>query len=106
MNVDGSGVKRLTRDGSSGSAVFSPNGKRIAFASSGDGDFDIYAGNADGSAITKLTNNTAVDGVPDWSRDGQDRLCEQCGWHPGGVGDERGRLRRAIDHERSLRTEL
>src|SRR5206468_6980810 len=45
------------------------NGK-IAFASGRDGNFEIYVMNADGSGQTRLTNNAAADGEPDWSPEG------------------------------------
>ena len=47
----------------------SPAG-RIAFASDRDGNFEIYVMNADGSGVTRLTNNPASDGAPAWSPDG------------------------------------
>ena len=46
-----------------------PPGK-IAFASDRDGDFEIYAMDADGSNQTRLTTNTAEDFWPVWSPDG------------------------------------
>jgi TolB protein len=58
-----------------GSGVFatptwSADGKRLAFASNIDGDFEIYAIGAAGGAITQLTHNTVNDGSPSWSPDG------------------------------------
>ena len=44
---------------------------RIAFASDRDGDFEIYVMNADGSGVTRLTDNDASDTFPRWSPDGQ-----------------------------------
>ena len=43
---------------------------RIAFASTGDGDWEIYVMNADGTGQTRLTVNTADDYSPAWSPDG------------------------------------
>ena len=43
---------------------------RIAFASTGDGDWEIYVMNADGTGQTRLTVNTADDFSPAWSPDG------------------------------------
>ncbi len=43
---------------------------QIAFASDRDGDWEIYLMNADGSGVTQLTDNPAVDGNPAWSPDG------------------------------------
>jgi TolB protein len=45
------------------------NGK-IAFASDRDGDFEIYVMNPDGSGVTQLTFNSALDFAPAWSPDG------------------------------------
>ena len=46
--------------------------EKIAFVSHRDGDFEIFVMNAtDGSGQTRLTNNGATDGVPDWSPDGE-----------------------------------
>jgi len=43
---------------------------RIAFASGGGGDDDIYVMNADGTGRTNLTNSAAYDAAPAWSPDG------------------------------------
>ncbi len=57
--------------------TWSPDGKRIAFASnrhvaSGDqaGDYDIYAINPDGSGLTRLTDDPGVASDPTYSPDG------------------------------------
>lgn len=44
---------------------------RIAFHSTRDGDFEIYAMHADGSHVAQLTHNTANDFDPVWSPDGK-----------------------------------
>lgn len=44
---------------------------RIAFVSESDGNDEIYVMNANGSNVTRLTNNTAKDDYPAWSPDGQ-----------------------------------
>lgn len=46
------------------------NGK-IAFASDRDGDFEIYAVNADGTGLAKLTDNASNEFAPAWSPDGR-----------------------------------
>jgi len=58
--------------------TWSPNGKRIAFASnrhvaSGDqaGDYDIYAINPDGSGLTRLTDDPGIASDPTYSPDGK-----------------------------------
>ena len=66
---------RLTRTPSAErQPVVSPDGKKIAFASDRDGDFDIYTMKAapEGrrNRPVKLTDNTAFDFAPDWSPEG------------------------------------
>ena len=43
---------------------------KIVFVSDRDGNNDIYTCNADGSNVTRLTNDAASDGDPAWSPDG------------------------------------
>jgi TolB protein len=51
--------------------VWSPNGAQIAFATDRDGNLEVYRMNADGTGVTNLSNNGAIDGgVIDWSPDG------------------------------------
>lgn len=80
MDTDGSNLMQLT-DYSIGAQdpVWSPDGKRIAFASIKDGG--IYTINADGTKLTRIvyktvydvytdTMNIAANGHPSWSPDG------------------------------------
>ena len=63
---------RLTYNGAfDASPVWSPDGRRIAFDSDRDGNWEVYVMNADGSGVTRLTGNDAVDGSPSWSPDGR-----------------------------------
>ena len=43
---------------------------RIAFTSNRDGNDEIYVMNADGTGVTRLTDNPASDQQPAWSPDG------------------------------------
>jgi TolB protein len=52
--------------------AFSPDGKRIAFASSRSGNMDIWVANADGSSPRRLTTGNASDTAPCWSPTGQE----------------------------------
>ncbi|MDH4112108.1 MAG: hypothetical protein OEV60_05400 [Actinomycetota bacterium] len=54
---------------SAGAVVPGPAGQ-IAFQSERDGDFEIWVVNPDGSAPTKVTDNTTLDADPVWSPDG------------------------------------
>ena len=45
-------------------------GSKIAFVSNQDGNSEIYVMDADGSDVTRLTNNPGRDGAPTWSPDG------------------------------------
>src|SRR6266487_5630689 len=69
INVDGSGLQRLTT-ASGEYPTWSPDGTRIAFATARDGNYEIYVMNADGTGQTRLTNNPAYDMSPSWSPDG------------------------------------
>jgi TolB protein len=52
---------------------WSPDGSRIAFASTrgAAGNYDIFVMNADGGAVTRLTDHAAPDQDPAWAPDGQ-----------------------------------
>jgi Tol biopolymer transport system component/tRNA A-37 threonylcarbamoyl transferase component Bud32 len=51
---------------------FSPDGKRMVFASDRNGYLEIWAANSDGSNVTQLTALASVrSGSPRWSPDGQ-----------------------------------
>jgi Tol biopolymer transport system component len=81
INADGSGERRLTQtrgrhDGNPvwsypGSAVWSPDGRLLAFAAKRDGNFDVYVLNADGSGLRNLTHNPAPDFFHAWLPDGR-----------------------------------
>ena len=47
--------------------VWSPDGLKIIFSSDRDGNSEIYSVNANGTSLTRLTNNAAADINPDWS---------------------------------------
>jgi len=67
---------RLTRNTNADrQPAVSPSGRKIAFASDRDGDFDIYLMNAGPESKTnrpvKLTRNQVDDFTPDWSPEGE-----------------------------------
>ena len=51
--------------------AWSPDGRKLAFVSRRDGNSEIYAINADGSAQENLTRQPANDSHPSWSPDGR-----------------------------------
>jgi TolB protein len=90
MNADGSGQRKLSRNGFyDGHPSWSPDGKRIAFVSARSFRenqhtpkwcafnrltkfcFELYVMGADGRGLKRLTRNHAIDGDPTWSTDGK-----------------------------------
>ena len=73
MNVDGSGLRRLTRGDSSGFPIWSPNGRRIAFLraqpsqTNPSAQPEVWVMNADGSGQRRLARGF----TSAWSPDGQ-----------------------------------
>ena len=59
-----------TLHASPGESAFPGANGKIAFTSHRDGNFEVYAMNADGSGQTRLTNNPAIDLSPIWSPGG------------------------------------
>ena len=51
--------------------AWSPDGKRIAFTSNRDGNYEIYVMNADGTGLRNLTRHPAQDNYAAWSPDGK-----------------------------------
>jgi Tol biopolymer transport system component len=72
-NADGSGLRRLTRNAvADGDAVWSPDGRMIAFLSRREGTgSDVFVMNADGSDQRNLTRKPGNEVAPAWSPDGR-----------------------------------
>lgn len=69
---DGTDVKRLTdTPGYDAEATVSPDGRKIVFTSTRDGDLDIYVMDVDGKNVKRLTTELGYDGGPFFSPDGK-----------------------------------
>ena len=74
MRADGSHQRNLTRSPgiNDQDGDWSPDGRRIAFASDRDGDHEVYTMAPNGARVRQLTvNEGPFDGFPDWSPDGR-----------------------------------
>lgn len=79
VNVDGSNKTQLTRvparirggEGGNRNNVWSPDGKRIAYTSDRDGDYEIYIINADGSGDHRVTHSPGGQSPEVWLPDGR-----------------------------------
>ena len=70
MNKDGSGVKRVTFQGSQNTdPAWSPDGTSIAFVSR-DGNFDVFTVHPDGTGLSRITQGMGDNEDPSWSPDG------------------------------------
>jgi len=69
---DGTELSKLTDDKAyNAEATVSPDGKRIIFTSTRDGDIDLYSMNIDGSDVRRLTSRVGYDGGAFYSPDGK-----------------------------------
>jgi Tol biopolymer transport system component len=69
---DGSDLRRLTRnDAYDADATVSPDGKRIVFTSTRDGDLELYTMNGDGTDDRRVTHRVGYDGGAFFSPDGK-----------------------------------
>ena len=68
---DGSDLRQLTSNGAyNAEATASPDGKRVIFTSTRDGDVDLYVMNIDGTGVRRLTTRVGYDGGAFFSPDG------------------------------------
>jgi TolB protein len=70
--ADGGDLRRLTRnDAYDAEATVSPDGKRVVFTSTRDGDIELYTMNVDGSGVRRVTRRVGYDGGAFFSPDGK-----------------------------------
>lgn len=72
MNPDGSGLTLVTGDDPTGSAFpsLSPDGTKVAFVSSRDGNPEIYVEDLKAETVTRITDAPGLDNQPLFSPDG------------------------------------
>ena len=76
INVDGTGRKLLAKVDSAtmhhvGGVSWSPDGTKIVYSGKVGGQYDVFIAKADGSGVTKVTNDAANDFDPVFTPDGQ-----------------------------------
>ena len=69
---DGSDLRRLTRnDAYDAEATVSPDGSRVVFTSTRDGDIELYTMSTDGTDVRRVTDRVGYDGGAFFSPDGK-----------------------------------
>jgi TolB protein len=69
--ADGSDLRRLTtNDAYDAEATVSPDGKRVVFTSTRDGDLELYTMTVDGADVRRVTRRVGYDGGAFFSPDG------------------------------------
>lgn len=75
VNADGSELRTIGDDRGKLAhqdwPAWSPDGTRIAFSSTHEGNQEIYTSAADGSGLVRLTQHPGIDAHPCWSPDGR-----------------------------------
>lgn len=67
MNLDGTGVRRLTDHlADDGYVAWSPDGRYLAFDSDRFGSHDLFVVAADGTGPTRVTDHPANEQAPVW----------------------------------------
>jgi Tol biopolymer transport system component len=70
INSDGTGDFAVTKIGSTSEfPCWSPDGKRIAFQTYKDGNFEIYIVDSNGNNLRRITDSPAFEGRPSWISD-------------------------------------
>jgi Tol biopolymer transport system component/tetratricopeptide (TPR) repeat protein len=71
IDADGTHPRQIVAGSTETNPEASPSGQQIAFMSQRDGNWDVYAVDADGSHLRRLTDHPGNDGLPTWSPDGR-----------------------------------
>jgi TolB protein len=72
VSTDGSNERRLTENTIMDIRPrVSPDGKRIAFVSTRDGNYEVYVMNIDGSGVQRITRSEERDDYPAWHPNGK-----------------------------------
>ncbi len=70
--ADGGDLRRLTtNDAYDAEATVSPDGRRVIFTSTRDGDIELYLMNVDGTEVRRVTHRVGYDGGAFFSPDGR-----------------------------------
>lgn len=70
-NPDGSDLRQVTSNGAyNAEATASPDGSRVIFTSTMDGDIELYTMNVDGTDVRRITHRVGYDGGAFFSPDG------------------------------------
>jgi TolB protein len=70
--VDGTDLRQLTNNGAyNAEATLSPDGERIIFTSTMDGDIELYTMRVDGTDLRRITHRVGYDGGAFFSPDGR-----------------------------------
>lgn len=92
---DGQDLRQLTNTGAyNAEATASPDGKRVIFTSTRDGDVELYVMNSDGTGVRRLTHRVGYDGGAFFSPDG--RMIVWRAQYPVGAADSAD-YRRLLD---------
>ncbi len=84
--LDGSDIRPLTKTGGyNAEATLSPDGKRLIFTSTRDGDLELYTMNVDGSDVRRITHRVGYDGGAFFSPDGRSIVWRA--WYPETASD-------------------
>jgi Tol biopolymer transport system component len=82
MGTDGTGAHFVSTPNIDVAKVaISPDGTRIAFEGTADGNTDIYVVNNDGTGLLRLTHDPHTDQFPTWSPDGSTIAYDNAGKH-------------------------